>query len=267
MIMQEHGPLESYVELDVTRVKADGVTKDVAPVASEVPYTIVINEHELATMLCTPGNLEELTYGFLYTSGIIHTAVDITSFGLDRQKWIGYVSLKHMPDFDLLSKRIYTSGCGKGVMYSSYMELASRKPLQTTARFTREDIMSGMHFLLQCSELYKKTGSIHTVALGVSQKTPHYVFDDIGRHNALDKVIGKALVQNEDFLQCMLFCTGRISSEMLHKAKRCNIPVIVSRGAPTHQAVLRARSMGITLAGKVRVSGFILFSHPGRIVL
>ena len=263
--MQEQGYLAPYVELEAQRVKADGIVTAPISVASEIPYTIIINEQELATMLCTPDHLEELAYGFLYTSGIINDREDITSFALDRQQWIGYVTLQHMPDFALLSKRIYTSGCGKGVMYSSYMELASRRPINTAARFTKGDIQSGMHFLLQCSELYKRTGSIHTVALGISGELPHRVYDDIGRHNALDKVIGKALLNVENFSESILFCTGRISSEMLHKAKRCNIPVIVSRGAPTHQAVLRARSMGITLAGSVRVSGFILFSHPERI--
>lgn len=103
------------------------------------------------------------------------------------------------------------------------------------------------------------------MALAAKGRLPHIVIDDIGRHNALDKVIGKALVKGELFSESILFCTGRISSEMLHKAKRSEIPLIVSRGAPTHQAILLARAMGITLAGSVRQKGFTLYSHPERI--
>ncbi|MBN2442742.1 MAG: formate dehydrogenase accessory sulfurtransferase FdhD [Spirochaetales bacterium] len=263
--MHEHGTLGPHVELEVRDVKADSITSEIISLATEIPFTIVINEQELATLLCTPEYLKELTYGFLYTSGIIHDQKDVTSFALDTTKWIGYVQLGKAPDFHLLSKRVYTAGCGKGIMYSSFMELASRRPVETDIRCTKADIQSGMHFLLQCSPLYKKTGSIHTVGLASPGKLPDYVCDDIGRHNALDKVIGRAMLEEVILSQRILFCTGRISSEMLHKAKRCNIPVLVSRGAATHQAVLRARSMGITLIGSVRVRGFKIFSHPERI--
>ena len=234
--------------IEIIKVNEDAFTPTSVFVASEIPYTIVINgeenEMELATLLCTPDFLKELAYGFLFTSGIIHTRGEVTGYTLDREKWIGYVQLTEMPDVKLLSKRIYTSGCGKGVMYSSSIELTSRYPLDNTIQFKKKDIHVGMHFLLQCSELYKETHSVHTVALGRTGQIPHIAIDDIGRHNALDKVIGKALLEDEPFSESLLFCTGRVSSEILHKAKRCEIPVIVSRGGPTHQAVLRASGEG-----------------------
>lgn len=263
--MDNDKSLMPSVDFDVIKVKSDGNIPGIASVASEIPYTIMINEKELATLLCTPGHLKELAYGFIFTSGIIQTAGEVTGYALDRGKWIGYLELAEAPDFEILSKRIYTSGCGKGVMYSSYVELASRNPIETVARFKKADILSGMHYLLRYSTLYKSTGGVHTVALGQGGQSPCITIDDIGRHNALDKVIGRAMLERKPFSESLLFSTGRISSEMLHKAKRCDIPVVVSRGAPTHQAVLRARAMGITLAGFVRAGEFTLFSHPERI--
>jgi FdhD protein len=264
--MDEEKSLMPFVDFEVVKVKKETDTPATIPVASEIPYTIMINEKELATLLCTPAHLKELTYGFVFTSGIVQRPGEVIGYTLDREKWIGYLELEKAPDFELLSKRIYTSGCGKGIMYSSYVELASRDPVVTSTRFKKTDIHTGMHYLLQYSELYKKTGGVHTVALGRTGQDPHIAIDDIGRHNALDKVIGRALLAKEPFADSLLFCTGRISSEMLHKAKRCEIPVIVSRGAPTHQAVLRARAMGITLVGFVRTGEFTIFSHPERIV-
>lgn len=264
--MEKENPLMSFVDFEVIKVKKNGDIPATIPVASEIPYTIMINEKELATLLCTPAHLKELTYGFVFTSGIIQMPGEVTGYTLDREKWIGYLELAKAPDFELLSKRIYTSGCGKGIMYSSYVELASREPMDTSTRFKKTDIHAGMHYLLRYSELYKKTGGVHSVALGRAGQDPHIAIDDIGRHNALDKVIGRALLTVEPLDDSLLFCTGRISSEMLHKAKRCEIPVVVSRGSPTHQAVLRARAMGITLVGFVRTGGFTIFSHPERIV-
>jgi FdhD protein len=90
--------------------------------------------------------------------------------------------------------------------------------------------------------------------------------DDVGRHNAVDKVVGRALLEGMDLSRCALLCSGRTSSDMLHKAKRAGIPVSVSRGAPTHQAVLQARSMGVTVVGFARGTSMTVYSHPERIV-
>jgi FdhD protein len=94
---------------------------------------------------------------------------------------------------------------------------------------------------------------------------PDLLIDDIGRHNAVDKVIGHCLLAGFDLSQSMLLCTGRISSEILHKARRASIPIVVSRGAPTHQSVLLAREMGITLIGVARAGSFTIYSHYQRI--
>ena len=89
--------------------------------------------------------------------------------------------------------------------------------------------------------------------------------DDIGRHNAVDKAIGDAFRRRLPMSSCALVTTGRISSEIAHKARRAGMPVVISRGAPTHQAILQARDMGITTVGFARGGNYTIFSHPQRI--
>ncbi len=259
----DFGPSE---EFDVVRLKNGAIEKSPAPVATEVPFTILINDREIATLLCTPCDLRELTCGFLYTSGFIKTPGDIHAISLDTTKWIAAVEAENVFDPSLLGKRLYTSGCGKGVMYANIHEVAYRSPVTGSLTITGAQIAAMAQWLQRCSDLYKSTGGVHTATLSVRGETPAFCLDDIGRHNAVDKVIGKALMDTIDLSETILFCSGRISSEILQKARTCGIPIIISRGAPTHQAVLRARDMGITLIGFARGNSFTIYSHEKRVI-
>ncbi len=234
--------------------------------AVEVPLTFVVNGHEMATLMCTPSHLKAYTCGFLFTSGIIHAADDILEWDCDEKRWRVDVRVKHFTDPELLGQRVYTSGCGKGVMYTSMIELASRRPIQTHAKISGQAIIDAMGWLARCSDLHTKTGGVHSAAVSINNAMPEFHIDDIGRHNAVDKIIGTLLQDNIDTENLMLLGTGRISSEILHKARRLSIPVLASRGAPTHQSVLLAKEMGMTIVGFVRPTNFAVFTHPERIV-
>ncbi len=254
------------VEMDVVRIKNGTVEQKVEDVAAEVPFTITANDIEIATLLCSPIWLKELCYGFLRTSGFIKSVQDITSFSLDTDRWVASCEIANLPDPSLTHKRLYTSGCGKGVMYASINEIAYRKPIRNKMKITSSKIISIARWLQQCSELYKKTGGIHTAALSIGGEMPEAVLDDIGRHNAVDKVIGKALLEGSDLSNAVIISSGRTSSEILHKVRSCEVPINISRGAPTHQTVLRARDMGITIIGFARGGNFTVYSHEKRIV-
>src|SRR4030042_6130663 len=104
-----------------------------------------------------------------------------------------------------------------------------------------------MRWVQTSSQLYRSTRGVHTAALSKGGTLPEIACDDIGRHNAVDKVIGSALITGIDFKVAVLLCSGRISSDVFFTAKRCEIPVLISLSAPTHQAVLLAREMHLTL--------------------
>jgi FdhD protein len=255
------------VDFEVVQIKQGSTTNTIASVPTEVPLTIVANDEEIATLSGSPDHLREFVYGFLFTSGFIQDAKDVQSFYCDETKWRIEVKLNNPPEPALLTKRLYTSGCGRGVMFSSVTELALRRPLGDEFTIHSDVVLGLMRWLQTSSQLYRTTRGVHTAALSKGGALPEIVCDDIGRHNAVDKVIGGGLMTGVDFKVSVLLSSGRISSDILFKAKRCEIPVVISLGAPTHQAVLLARDMHMTLVGFARGSSFTVFSHPERILI
>jgi FdhD protein len=259
--------LDSSVNFDVIRVKNNKKEELTHPVATEVPCTIVVNGNEVVTIMCTPTFMKEFAVGYLYTSGMIKSANDVTKFYCDTKRWRLDVKTVKEIDTELLGKRIYTSGCGKGVLYANVIALSYRHPLESDFSVTNEFVTRCVKWFFKCSSLYKETHGVHTAALSVNVEIPQLYIDDIGRHNAADKVIGNSLMNNSvDFSRALLLCTGRISSEILHKVKRCGIPIVLSRGTPTHQTVLMAREMGVTVIGFARGGSLTIYSHSDRIV-
>lgn len=250
----------------ITRYRDGRLSGEESLVAVEIPLTFVVNGQELATLMCTPSHLKAFTLGFLFTSGMISSAGDMVSWDCDEKKWRVDVEVKDFMDPELLGQRVYTSGCGKGVMYTSVTEMAGRHPIESHARITGKAVLQSMAWLVRCSELHKKTGGVHSAAVSVNGTLPEYHIDDIGRHNAVDKVIGTLLLNQQETEQLSLISTGRISSEIIHKARRLSIPILVSKGAPTHQGVLLAKEMGMTIVGFVRGNNFAVFTHPERII-
>lgn len=261
--MAEH--LGPFTELEVVRAKGDELGPATVHVATEVPLTIVVNGTELATLMCTPTQLEALCAGFLLGAGVIDRAEDILDYRCDTARWEVRVKVLHDPDPALMHRRLFTSGCGRGVVFASAVEIAARHPIDNDLVVHRDQISAAMTWLLRSSEAYRISGGLHSAALSIDGALPDSSMDDVGRHNAVDKVIGAALLRGQPLDRGAVLCTGRTSTDMLHKAKRAGIPISVSRSAPTHQAVLQARSMGLTVVGKARRGDLTVYSHPQRI--
>ncbi|MFC1572192.1 formate dehydrogenase accessory sulfurtransferase FdhD [Candidatus Eisenbacteria bacterium] len=260
----DFGPVLRY---PVVTVKPDDVVHAEQAIATEIPFTIVASDVEIATMQCSPSDLTELCYGFLLSTGFINTTEEILSCSIDTTRWVAELELEHVPDLELMGKRLYTSGCGKGVTYASLDEASARMPVVSGFSITREQVFEMARWLQRASSVYRDTRGIHTAALSTDGDTPSITMDDIGRHNAVDKVIGKGLMTGLDFSRTALVCSGRVSSEILQKARRAGIAVLVARGAPTHQSILRAQDMEITIVGFARGTSFTVFTHEERIEL
>jgi FdhD protein len=258
-------PLGPITEIEALRVRDDGHDTTTAVVATEVPLTILVNGTELATLMCTPTDLEALCAGFLLSAGVIDRAEEILELRVDTTRWAARVRVLHDPDPAMLDRRLYTSGCGRGVIYASAVEIAARHPLRSELRIQREQVFAAMAWLQRASEQYRSSGGVHTAAISLEGALPFSSIDDVGRHNAVDKVIGQAMLDGVDLRQCVLLCSGRTSTDMLHKAKRAGIAISIARGAATHQAALQARQMGVTLVGRARGRGFTVYSHTERI--
>jgi len=233
--------------------------------AEEIPLTINLNGNELATLLCTPRDLEDLTSGFLFTSGLISNMSDMKHMGIDRQRLTAYVevSKKNIKE-ELIFKRLYTSGCGRGTLFYNAHDLLKSEKIKTNLKIKSSVIFGLMHDFQKKSLVYLKTGGTHSAALANDQEI--LVFkEDIGRHNTIDKIIGHSLRENILLEDKMLITSGRISSEVLLKSQKCKFPLIISKGAPTNQAVKLAQDMHITLAGFVRGQSMNIYSRAERI--
>jgi FdhD protein len=260
-------PLEMAEDYEVVRVKGGVANRVRQPVVTEVPLTIMAGDVELATLHGSPSHLEEFAYGFLFGSAFIRGAADVLSISLDRKRWVIHVELARPPDPSIISRRLYTSGCGKGVMYAHVSEMASRRPVASDLTITAEQVGGLARWLQHTSPLHRETGGLHTAGISLGGAIPEQHIDDIGRHSAVDKAIGRALMDGVDFSQAVLVTSGRMSSDILHKAGRAGMPIIVARSAPTHQTILRARDQGVTVVGFARGDGFTVYAHEERVRL
>ncbi|MCK4835125.1 MAG: formate dehydrogenase accessory sulfurtransferase FdhD [Candidatus Aminicenantes bacterium] len=249
----------------ITKIKSNSfeITED--SVVEEVPLKIVTGNKELATLLCTPRDIEDLARGFLFTSGLIEKLSDIKKVNVDKKNWTAYIELKDDSILkDMVFKQVYTSGGGKAALYDNAIDILKREKITATLPVKHTVIVTLMADFLKRSQLFLKTGAAHSAAIANDQNILAFR-EDIGRHNAIDKIIGHSLKENIILEDKILITSGRISSEILLKAQKCKFPVIASKGAPTNQAVKLAREIYITLVGFVRGSSMNIYSVPERI--
>lgn len=248
----------------ITKIKDSNREAAEDIVIEEVPFTLIIDDKELVTLLCTPVDLEDLIRGFLFTSGLIKKTQDIKKIIINQQRWTANIDLGGA-DTNLTFKRLYTSGCGKGTLFYNAFDLINRVKISSDFKIEAARINGLMLDFQKRSEIYLKTGGAHSAALADNKEILIFK-EDIGRHNAIDKVIGQGLKENISFENKIMITSGRISSEVLLKIQKCKIPAIISRSAPTNQAIKLAKDMEITLVGFARGSRMNIYSTEERII-
>lgn len=251
--------------LEILKIQDDSFRHVTENVSEEIPLTIEVNGQELATLLCSPDHIENLVTGFLFTSGLIPDFPSLKSLIIDRERFNVSVEIKG-DESDFVFKRVYTSGCGKGVIFHNPMDVIHKTRLTDGFVLGASDISSLMKEFIKGSPEHTQTRGVHSGALATREHI--LIFrDDIGRHNALDKAVGEALAQGLDFSEMIMLTTGRISSEILSKVLRCRVPVIAALGSPTNQAVKLARVVNLTLISHVRGSRMDVYSAEERLLL
>ncbi|MBI2883766.1 MAG: formate dehydrogenase accessory sulfurtransferase FdhD [Candidatus Methylomirabilis oxyfera] len=231
------------------------------PVVGEQSLTIFVNGHELATLLCTPVKLDYLVLGFLSFEGIIQALDEVKSLEVFPEEAVADVRLAKA--FTPPRRRILTSGCTGGITFGMPMEGFEAFPEE--AVLYPEQPFDLMKQLYAEAYLYRESRGIHAAALS-DGKSLLLVAEDVGRHNALDKIHGEALLQGIPTAGNILLSTGRISSEMLRKGAHMRTPFVISRTSPTSLAIAAAKRFGITVIGYCRSEGFNVYSHPERVL-
>ncbi len=160
-------------------------------------------------------------------------------------------------------KRIFTSGCGMGLTFT--LRTSHYPPLRQDVTLTPQQISPLMQRLFEGATMYQASRGIHAAALSDGEELL-LLAEDVGRHNALDKILGEALMKGIRTEGRILLTTGRISSEMLRKAAFMGAPVAVSRTSPTTLSIEAAKRLGVTLIGYARRSSFNVYTHPERLL-
>lgn len=241
------------------------VTVEERDVVREMPLTIILNDEELATLVCSPHELEVLTVGFLVSEGIVREPADIVDISCREEQGVIWIRTVCSPRLDGFLKRNFTSCCGKGRPSLHFINDHNQlQPVTSDTRFTAEQILRFSSLLDEGSGVFRLTGGVHEAALAHGDSIV-IRYEDIGRHNALDRVLGYCFLNRVDPSDKAVVLSGRVASEMLTKAARIGVPLVVSRSAPTSLSIDLAEQLGITIAGFTRGSGFNVYTHPERV--
>lgn len=235
-------------------------------IIKESPLTLFVNGYQFLTLMILKENLEEMVTGFLAAEGIIKNIKDLKKIEFKHNQTVALVEVE--ADFSPadFNKRTLTSGCGGASTFINLKDCAAAQQIKSKEQHPAELFTDLMFKMQQNSEYFKQSGGTHTAALA-SAENLIYQLEDIGRHNALDKVIGRALMQDITLKDKILLTSGRISSEMIIKVLKQGIPFLVSRSAPTDAALKIARDREITLIGFCRGSRFNIYSGEERVIL
>ncbi len=223
---------------------------------------IHVNGFELATFMCTPYRLDELAVGFLRSEGFIERIEDIRALEVCPNRSCVDVWLRDLSFRPPSTRPIITSGCGGGITFDDISQ--QHAPLRSSVRLSPESVPALMQQLYGAAHFYHQARGVHTAALSDGH-TLILVAEDVGRHNTIDRLWGQALKQGVETRDRVLVATGRISSEMLNKAAKMGVPIVISRTSPTSLSVRLARAWNITVVGYVRRHGFRVYSAPHRI--
>ena len=234
-----------YRSLPCLRVDGDLFEHGMHDVVEEIPIALFINGRHSMTAMMSPVNLEDFVTGYLFTEQIIKNIDEIESIRIEKNR----ISVITKNLFKVLGpKKTILSGCGGS---TSFIDVEKLPKIHSDFSISAAAITVALRSVLD-SEVHRITGGFHMVVLLDSQGVIS-VAEDIGRHNAVDRIIGHALRNGIDLSKTFVISSGRISSEMVRKCLIANIPVIVSRSATTTLSVDIANKTGLTIIGFARV--------------
>lgn len=265
--MKKEGPAKNKVDtFKVTRIK-DGDRQEIDErVAEEAVLGVFLNDQEIVALSCTPHDETYLAVGFLFSEGLLKNKGQIKSVDRseDRVTVLTHVPLKIPEDSRL--KGVLTSGCGKGKSLADWERIDPLQDVMINLDLTLspEQVHQVMLEFEKRSELFRQTGGVHSAALASSDGLVLFN-EDIGRHNAVDKVLGESFMKGSDLKDNFLVISGRVSSDLISKLWNSGLSLVVSRTAPTTLAVRMAQRLGITVIGFVRGKRMNVYTYPTRV--
>ncbi len=260
-------------EIKVSRINVANQTIEQRTdyVAEDTPIHIFLNKHHYGTILCTPDQLEEMVIGHLLSEGLLKSTNEIDELTIKKD---GKCLVTLKPGIDAQTRistsqrfaRLIVSSCG-APNYRPLSEVIKSLPkMDMTLTVTANVLSESVKQLNFTAETFRKTGGVHVAALYSRDGEVVALAEDVGRHNAVDKVIGAGATKKMDFTKLFLALSGRLTGDIVLKAARTKIPVIASLSAAISSGLETANLTKITLIGFVRGKRMNVYTYPERII-
>ncbi len=257
--------MDSVEKFPVQRVTRESRNDVEDIVTKELPLTIILDNIELTTLLCSPTDLKYLAVGFLVSEGLLKGKDDIRKIAVDERRGVVRVEAVEGKEFASgVFKRLITSGCGRGVSFYSAADVQGQTKIKSETAISSTAVFTLVSEFQHRSQVYRTTGGVHSAALCDTGSILLFN-EDIGRHNAIDKIFGECILRDISVADRIIITSGRVSSEILLKVAKRNIPILISKSAPTDLGVRLAHDLGITLIGFVRGERMNVYANEWRV--
>ncbi len=250
--------------------RVSGLDHTGAPIETAVtverPLTLYLNGQEIVTMMTILDRPEDLAVGYLLNQGMLQPDDVIAALDYDEDLAVVVVRTERQTDYEQkLKKKTLTSGCAQGTAFGDLMENFAAARLPQDAVLRTSWLYRLLHRINTLPSLYLEAGAIHGCALCRADE-PIVYMEDVGRHNAVDKIAGWMFREGEPAADKIFYTTGRLTSEMVIKTVRMGIPILVSRSGFTAWGVELAREANLTLIGRCKGKRFVALSGESRII-
>ena len=265
-------------KVNITRIKKDKKEDLQDTVLIEAPVDIYINSEPIVNIICLRKDLKELAFGFLFSIGVINSADDVKEIKTSELDNNIYVTLQNsinlnFDDFNMNPvSRVVDTTCGipspwREVIKKSLDDAHTQELIKSidSVRINASTIFSAIKKMQVSTPLYRETGGCHGAAIFDFDGNLLSVKEDVGRHNAIDKVIGELLLKKHSFKNAFLTSTGRLTADSVLKAIKAKIPIVASFSAAVESGIRLAFAYGITLIGFARGSRMNIYIHPERV--
>ena len=270
--------MKSYKEFHISPdLKNDRLTKEIdgineagetikLPVVNEEPLTIYLNKQEIVTAMTLGDMPDLLAVGYLLNQNMLKENDVISEVTYDEELQVVIVRTKRKTNYEKkLEKKIRTSGCAVGTVYGDIMNDFSSINLSKTTKIKTSWIYSISKKVNNRPSLYLKAGALHGCVL-CKKNSPLIYVEDVGRHNAIDKIAGWLFLNKKDASDKIFYTTGRLTSEMIIKTVQMGIPILISRSGFTESGVALAKQAGLTLIGRAKGKRMIIANGIERVV-
>jgi FdhD protein len=236
------------------------------PVVKEIPLTIYLNKQEIVTAMTLGDMPDLLAVGYLLNQNMIKKDDIISGIDYDKDLQVVIVRTERKTNYEKkMEKKIRTSGCAVGTVYGDIMDDFSSVDLDTKTKIKTSWIYTISKKVNTRPSLYLKAGALHGCVL-CQKDSPLIYVEDVGRHNAVDKIAGWMFLNKENANDKIFYTTGRLTSEMVIKTVQMGIPILISRSGFTESGVKLAREAGLTLIGRAKGKRMIIANGVNRVI-